>query len=318
MEIEKRRGNRAHHFEFPGETGRFSIELNNGCFSDVADDELYDVGKILSNFLYGFLIENTEVRGNYLNTFHSMLRDITIFIEDKVLTSLLSFSSRKFKNGDYENSLFLSKLVLARINQVIDDKIAKNRLTIDKDIIQLQVSTLNFIGYLYSKLERNIDYGLKLTGLANTLLDEFDQEKKDTIALKSAIHDTIGTLYIRKGMWDDAVDNLITAHEYDKRLTALGHIDEIGFRLTYSNLGYAIVRRCEAMLEDEKQRINFHELENELEKAKRFLLKVKVDISPVVPERLLKDRELSAALKRMKEGMALLNEVKRKLQKRLI
>lgn len=316
--MEKKKGSRSHHFEFPSATGRLSIELNNSSFSDIEDDELYKVGKILSSFLYGFLIENREVRGSYLNTFHSVLRDITIFIEDRDLTSLLRFSSSKFKNGDYENSLFLSKLVLARINKVIDDKIAKNHLTIDKDIILLQVSTLNFIGYLYSKLGRNIDHGLKLTSLANTLLNEFDQEKKDTIALKSAIHDTIGTLYIFKENWNSAVDNLSTAYEYDKKLMALGHTDEIGIRLTYSNLGYAIVRRCDSMLDSGKKKLNFHEIENELERAKQYLMKVKVDIEPVVPERLLKDRELAAALKRMNDGFSLLSDVKRKLQKRLI
>ena len=316
--MEKAKGSRSHEFEFPGETGRFSIELDNSCFSDIEDDELYEVGKILSRFLYGFLIENRETRGSYINTFHSILRDITIFIEDKDLSSLLRFSNRKFKNGDYENSLFLSKLVLSKINNVIDEKIASNHLTIDKDIIQLQISTLNFLGYLYSKLGRNIEHGLKLTNLANTLLNEFDPEKKDTVALKSAIHDTLGVLYIAKEDWDSAVKNLTLAHEYDKKLSSLGQTDEIGFRLTYSNLGYSIVRRCEQMLEKGRKKLNFHEIEKDLEKAKRFLMKVKVDRQPAVPERLLKDRELTAALKRMKEGITLLNEVKRKLQKRLI
>jgi len=313
-----REENRSHRFEFPGETGRFHIELNNGCFPDIETDELYEVGKILSSFLYGFLIENREVRGSYLNTFHSILRDITIFIEDKDLTSLLRFASRQFKVGDFENSLFLSKLVLSRINKVIDDKIARNSLTIDKEIIQLQISTLNFIGYLYSKLKRNLDYGLKLTNLANSLLNEFDQDKKETIALKSAIHDTLGVLYILKERWDKAVRNLDSAHEYDEKLITLGQTDEIGLRLTKSNLGYAIVRRCDSMLEDGSKKLNFHEIEKELERAKRFFMKVRVDVPPVVPEDLLKDRELSYALKRMQEGITLHTEVMRKLQKRLI
>ena len=47
-------------------------------------------------------------------------------------------------------------------------------------------------------------------------------------------------------------------------------------------------------------------------------MKVKVDRAPAVPETLLKDLELAAALKCMKEGVVLLGEVKRKLQKRLI
>jgi len=312
------KGSRSHRFEFPGETGRFYIELNNGCFPDIETDELYEVGRILSSFLYGFLIENGELRESYLNTFHSILRDITIFIEDKDLTTLLRFASRQFKEGDFENSLFLSKLVLARINKVIDDKIARNSLTIDKEIIRLQISTLNFIGYLYSKLKRNLDYGLKLTNLANSLLNEFDQDKKETIALKSAIHDTLGVLYILKERWDKAVSNLDSAHECDDKLLTLGQTDEIGLRLTNSNLGYALVRRCDSMLEDCKKKIDFHEIETELERAKRFFMKVRVDVKPVVPEDLLKDRELSCALKRMHEGIALLTEVKRKLQKRLI
>ena len=312
------KGSRSHRFEFPGDTGRFSIELDNDSFPDIETDELYEVGKILSNFLYGFLIENRELRESYLNTFHSILRDITIFIEDRDLPSLLRFASRQFREGDYENSLFLSKLVLARINKIIDDKIARNSLTIDKEIIRLQISTLNFIGYLYSKLNRNLDYGLKLTTLANSLLNEFDQDKKETIALKSAIHDTLGVRYIRKAQWDMAVGNLDRAREYDETLLSLGQTDEIGLRLTISNLGYAIVHRCDSMLEDSSSTPDFHEIEKELERAKRLFMKVRVDVQPVVPESLLKDRELSCALKRMQEGAALHTEVRRKLQKRLI
>jgi tetratricopeptide (TPR) repeat protein len=314
----KIKGSRSHRFEFPGETGEFFIELKNGCFPDIDTDELYEVGKILSSFLYGFLIETREVRESYLNTFHSILRDITIFIEDKDLTTLLRFASMQFKEGDFENSLFISKLVLARINKIVDDKIAQNSLTIDKEIIRLQISTLNFIGYLYSKLHRNLDYGLKLTNLANSLLNEFDQDNKETIALKSAIHDTLGVLYILKERWDKAVSNLDTAHEYDEKLRSLGQTDVIGLRLTNSNLGYAIVRRCDSMLADGSKKINFHEIETELERAARFFMKVKVDVQPVVPEELLKDRELSYALKRMQEGVSLHTDVKRKLQKRLI
>jgi hypothetical protein len=316
--MEKKNTERAHQFEFPGHTGRFSLELADDCFNDVEDDELYQVGKVLSSFLYGFLIENKETRSNYLNTFHSMLRDITIFIEDKDLNDILRYSNRAFQNGDYENSLFLSKLVLARINQIIDEKIANNSKTIDKEIINLQISTLNFIGYLFSKLGKNIEYGVKLTKLAETLLDEFYQDDRESIALKAAISDTLGVLYILKEDWAKAISNLLEAHECDKKLMAQGQIDEIGFRLTYSNLGYAIVKQCALLLDDNKKKINIHEIEQDLEKAKQLLMKVRVDRSPPVPEKLLKDLELLSALKRMKEGLALLNEVKKKLPKRLI
>jgi hypothetical protein len=316
--MEKKNTDRAHQFEFPGHTGRFSIELANDCFTDVEDDELYEVGKVLSSFLYGFLIENKETRTGYLNTFHSMLRDITIFIEDKDLKDILRFSNRAFQNGDYENSLFLSKLVLARINQIIDDKIAHNSRTVDKEIIYLQISTLNFIGYLFSKLGKNIEYGVKLTKLADTLLNEFNQNDRKTIALKAAISDTLGVLYIIKEDWKKAIKNLMQAHEYDTKLMVKGQIDEIGFRLTYSNLGFAIVKQCASLLDDNKKKIKIHEIEQDLDRAKHYLMKVKVDHAPPIPEELLKDLELLAALKRMKEGLALLSEVKKKLQKRLI
>jgi hypothetical protein len=314
----KKNTNRAHQFEFHGHTGRFSLELADDCFTDVEENEVYEVGKILSSFLYGFLIENKETRNNYLNTFHSMLRDITIFIEDKDLNDILRFSNRAFQNGDYENSLFLSKLVLARINQIIDEKIANNSRTVDKEIINLQISTLNFIGYLFSKLGKNIEYGVKLTKLANTLLDEFYKDDMESIALRAAISDTLGVLYIHKEDWAKAVKNLQTAHECDNKLMAREQIDEIGFRLTYSNLGYAIVKQCASLLDDNKNKINIHVIEQDLSKAKQLLMKVRVDRSPPVPEKLLKDLELLAALRRMKEGLALLNEVKKKLQKRLI
>jgi hypothetical protein len=314
----KKNTNRAHQFEFPGHTGRFSLELANNCFTDVEDDELYEVGKVLSSFLYGLLIENKEIRADYLNTFHSMLRDITIFIEDKDLNDILRFSNRAFQNGDYENSLFLSKLVLARINQIIDEKIANNSRTVDKEIIHLQIATLNFIGYLFSKLGKNIEYGVKLTKLADTLLNEFDQNERETVALKAAISDTLGVLYILKEDWKKAINCLLKAQECDKKLMAQGQIDAIGFRLTYSNLGYAMVKKCASLLEDNNKKISIHEIEQDLDRAKQLLMKVKVDQSPPIPEKLLKDLELMAALKRMKEGLALLNEVKKKLQKRLI
>ena len=86
--------------------------------------------------------------------------------------------------------------MLAHINQVIDKKIANNDKTIDKAIIHLQISTLNFMGYLFSKIKKNVDYGIKLTTIANTLLDAFDEESDDTLALRAAILDTLGALYI--------------------------------------------------------------------------------------------------------------------------
>ncbi len=316
--MNKKEENRAHHFEFPGQTGSFAMELKNGCFLDVEDDELYTIGKTISSFLYGFLLENRDTRDSYINIFQSVLKDITIFIEDKNLNALLRFSQKAFHNGDYENSLFLSKLILARINQIIDEKIANNNKRVDKEIIHLQISTLNFIGYLFSKLKKNIDYGLKLTNIAKTLLNDFDQNDKETIALKSAIYDTLGGLYILKEDWDNAVNNLHSAHEYDKILMSRGQVDEIGFRLTYSNLGYAIVKKYSHIIDKEKKKINPHEITENLEKARKLFMMVKVDKSPAVPEKHLKDLELLAAVSRMKEGLSLLNEVKKKLRKRFI
>jgi hypothetical protein len=45
---------------------------------------------------------------------------------------------------------------------------------------------------------------------------------------------------------------------------------------------------------------------------------VRVDKSPVVPEKHLKDLELAAAIKRMKQGLAVCDEVKKKLHQRFI
>ena len=209
---------RQHYFELPGKTGVLSLELKNECFPGLSDDQLYQFGKLLSDFLYGLLLENPEMRDNSLNIFQSILKDAAISIEGKDIDSLLKYSNRAFRNGDYQNSLFLSQLILSRINQIIDKKIENNDRLIDKDIIHLQISTLNFIGYLFSKLGENVDYGLKLTKIANTLLDEFDEDNDDTIALRTAILDTLGSLYIIKKDWKNAIISLNAAHECDRLL----------------------------------------------------------------------------------------------------
>ena len=309
---------RSHYFELPGKTGAFSIELEKDCFPGLEEDELYNFGKMFSDFLYGLLIENPEMRNNYLNIFNSILKDIAIPIEDKDIDSLLRYSNLAFREGDYKNSLFLSKLILSRINQIVDDKIANNDRLIGKETIHLQISTLNFIGYLFSKIKKNVDYGLKLTNIANTLLNEFDEKNDETIALRAAILDTLGALYILKKDWDSAIKNLLAAHEFDRLLISHGQIDEISFRLTCSNLGYALVQKCSCLIDDEPGNVNIHEIEGNLKKSKDFFMMVQVDKAPAVPENHLKNLELLASIKRMKKGLSLHEEVRKKLQRRLI
>lgn len=316
--MEENNSYRVHNFEFPGHTGRVSIELENGCFPDISDDELYSIGKIVRNFLSGLFYENHEARDNYLNIFHSVLKDTSIFIEDRELNTLLRFSNSAFHHGDYRNSLFLSQLVLARINQIIDKKIAINDRMIDKEIIHLQISTLNFMGYIFSKINKNIGYGLKLAMIANRLLDGFNQGDDETKSLRAAIYDTLGALHIAKENWDEAIKSLSSAHEYDSELLMRGHVDEIGFRLTCSNLGYALVNKCKKLIENEGGNLSINDIEKDLEWAKKLFIKVKVDTTPVVPEKSLKDLELLSAIRRMKKGLDLCEEVRKKLQKRFI
>jgi hypothetical protein len=274
------------------------------------------------------------MRDNYLNIFQSVLKDVSLTVEDKDIPALLRYSNKAFHDGDFENSLFLSKLVLARINKIIDKKIANNDRTIDKEVIHLQISTLNFIGYLFSKMRKNVDYGLKLTNIANTLLNEFNEENDETIQLRSAILDTLGALYILKKDWENAIRSLTSAHEYDCLLNSKGKTDEIGFRLTCSNLGYALVQKCNELLDGagtadgsagghangsaNGHAVNISEIEDNLRNAKNLFLMVEVDKPPAVPEKQLKELELLAALKRMKKGLSLCEEVRKKLQKRLI
>ncbi|MBA7525072.1 hypothetical protein ES705_17219 [subsurface metagenome] len=309
---------RRHFFEFPGKTGAFSIELQDGCFPDVDDDELYNIGRVISDFLSGILLESPDIRDNHLSIFKSVLNDAAISLEDKDVDALLQYSNKAFYNGDYNNSLFLSKLILARINTIIDKKIANNDRLVDKEIIHLQISTLNFIGYLFSKMKKNIDYGLKLTNIANTLLNEFDENSDETISLRSAILDTLGALYILKNDWDNAIKNLTSAHKYDRLLLSHGQIDEISYRLTCSNMGYALVQKCISSIDNETGSLNVHEIEENLSKAYRYFMMVQVDKSPVVPENHLKNRELIAAIKLMKKGLSIGEDVKKKLQQRLI
>lgn len=309
---------RYHHFDFPGHTGRVSIALEDSSFADIEDEELFKIGNILANFLYGLLLEKRDIRESSLSVFHSMLKDSSLLLEDKDLNALLRFSNRAFHKGDYQNSLFLSQLILSRINQVIDKKIANDDKTIDKEIIHLQISTLNFIGYLFAKTGKNIDYGLKLTKIANTLLNEFNEKEDETIALRAAIYDTLGSLHIQKENWDEAIRFLELAQDYDQSLLARGEVDEIGFRLTCSNLGYAIVQKCRSMISDSRQKLNIPHIEKSLDKARHYFMMVQVEKPPPVPENFLTDLELHAAVKRMKEGLKLCDEAKRELQRRFI
>jgi tetratricopeptide (TPR) repeat protein len=307
---------REHRFEFPGRTGHLCIKLEEKCFNDVDSGELYRIGKLISSFMYGLLLEDGEERQSSLNLFHTILKDTSFSIEDKELGDLLRTSSRTFKNGDYLNALFISKLVLSRINLIIDEKLAHNDRKIDREIIKLQISTLNFIGYLLSKIDVNVSYGVKLATIARTLLKEFDESKVEIMSMKSAVCDTLGALYIRKKNWDKAIGYLSKAHEYDRSLIAKGHVDEIGIRLTCSNLGYALVQKCGTLMNGTNQ--NLHEIESALEEAMRYFNQVRVDKPPAVPDSMLKDLELQAAMKRMKGGVSLCEQMKKELQRRLL
>jgi hypothetical protein len=316
--MDLKESNRRHYFELPGKTGGFSIQLENGCFPDLGEDELYNIGRVLSDFLSGLFLERPEMRENYINIFQGVIKDAAISIDEKDLDSLLRASNHSFKKGDYSSSLFLSKLILGHINSIIDKKIENNDKLIDKEIIHLQISTLNFIGYLFSKLKKNIDYGLKLTTIANKLLDEFDENSDETISLRSAVLDTLGALHIQKKEWDSAVTHLLKAHECDRLLLSHDQLDEVSYRLTCSNLGYALVQKCSCLIDGENGYLNINEIEENLRKATGYFMMVQVDKSPEVPEKNLKDLELTAAIKRMKRGLAICDDVKKKLQKRLI
>jgi len=265
------KNSRTHHFQFPGNTGMITINLTENCFWDIDKDEIYSAGKIISNFLYGLFLEKKEVRQSSLNLFHSIMKDTSLFIEDKDIKTLLGFSNRAFHNGDYQNSLFLSQLILARINRIIDKKIENDDRTIDKEVIHLQISTLNFIGYLFSKTGTNVNYGIKLATIAKALLNEFDETKDDTVALRAAIYDTIGSLYIHKENWEKAIQYLLQAHEFDKSLLSREKVDTIGLRLTCSNLGYAMIRKCAARMDHNGEKLNISEIEETLKKAEQYL-----------------------------------------------
>jgi len=316
--MENKNEERVHQFEFPAKSGSIAIRLTNGCFPDVTDEEICHIGRLTRDFFYGLLLEDKDIREHYRNVFHTILKDISISVTDKDLNSLLRFAKRAFRQGDYENALFLSKYVLAHINKLIDKKLSRNEKFIDKEILHLQISTLNFIGYIFSKQEKNIDYGLKLVQIAKILLNEFNEKSKETLELKAAILDTEGALCILKKDWNQAIKVLTKAHEHDLDLLTRGQIDPIGFRLTCTNLGYAIACKCNELVDMENEKINIHEIEEDLNRAKVYFMMVKVDKLPLVPEHQLKDLELISALKRMKQGIAICEDVKSKLQKRLI
>jgi len=305
-------------FIFPGNTGDISLNIYNGSFPEITNDDLYRLGKIIRDFLYGLMIEDSDNRNNFINIFTTILKDSSLAIEDKNLDNLLKYSARLFQEGDYENSLFISKYILARINSIIDEKIAHNSKRIDKEIIKLQISTLNFISYLFTKLHRNIDYGLKLAKIAGKLLDGFNNNSQEIKSMRAAILDTIGALYIEKEDWNRAVENLARAHDYDKELLSIGQVDEIGFRITCSNLGYAMVNYCASLLDKENEKININEIESKLHNAEVLFNMVKVDQAPPVPENRIKDLELLSAIKRTKEGAEIIKNLRIKIQRRFI
>ena len=305
-------------FIFPGNTGDISLKIYDGSFPEITNDDLYKLGKIIRDFLYGLMIEDRDNRDNFINIFSTILKDSSLAIEDKDLEDLLKYSARLFQEGDFENSLFISKFILAKINNIIDEKIANNSKRIDKEIIKLQISTLNFISYLFSKLHRNIDYGLKLAQIAGKLLDGFNKNSQEIKSMRAAILDTIGALYIEKENWDKAIENLSIAHEYDRELLSMGQVDEIGFRITCSNLGYAIVNQCSLILDKENEKININEIETQLHNAEILFNMVKVDQTPPVPENRIKDLELLSAIKRTKEGKEIIKNLRIKIQRRFI
>ncbi|RKX96259.1 MAG: hypothetical protein DRP84_01635 [Spirochaetes bacterium] len=305
-------------FIFPGNTGDISLNIYNGSFPEITNDDLYRLGKIVRDFLYGLMIEDSDNRNNFINIFTTILKDSSLAIEDKNLDNLLKYSARLFQEGDYENSLFISKYILARINSIIDEKIAHNSKRIDKEIIKIQISTLNFISYLFTKLHRNIDYGLKLSKIAGKLLDGFNSNSQEIKSMRAAILDTIGALYIEKEDWNKAVENLARAHDYDKELLSIGQVDEVGFRITCSNLGYAMVNYCASLLDKENEKININEIESKLHNAEVLFNMVKVDQAPPVPENRIKDLELLSAIKRTKEGAEIIKNLRIKIQRRFI
>ncbi len=305
-------------FIFPGNTGDISLNIYNGSFPEITNDDLYRLGKIVRDFLYGLMIEDSDNRNNLINIFTTILKDSSLAIEDKNLDNLLKYSTRLFQEGDYENSLFISKYILARINSIIDEKIAHNSKRIDKEIIKIQISTLNFISYLFTKLHRNIDYGLKLSKIAGKLLDGFNSNSQEIKSMRAAILDTIGALYIEKEDWNKAVENLARAHDYDKELLSIGQVDEVGFRITCSNLGYAMVNYCASLLDKENEKININEIESKLHNAEVLFNMVKVDQAPPVPENRIKDLELLSAIKRTKEGAEIIKNLRIKIQRRFI
>ncbi len=313
---------RKHTFILPGNTGDITLSLHNGAFPELSNDELYRLGKIIRDFLYGLLLEDRDNRDNFINIFNTVLKDSLLTIEDKDLKSLLKYSVKLFNQGDYENSLFLGKYILARINKIIDEKIAQNSRKIDKEIIKLQISTLNFISYLFSKLHRNIDYGLKLSKIAYKLLEGFDSNKVEILTMKVAILDTMGALYIEKMDWKRAMDILYRAHELDKELLELGKVDAIGFRITCSNLGYAIVSYCESLLADalleKDKKYSIGDIESKLRESEFLFNMVKIDQSPPVPENRIKDLELLSAIKRTKKGLEKINRLRIEIQRRFI
>ncbi len=309
---------RKHTFILPGNTGDITLSLHDSAFPDLSNEELYKLGRVIRDFLYGLMLEDKDNRENFLNIFNTVIKDSLLTIEDKDLGSLLKYSVRLFKLGDYENSLFLGKYILAKINKIIDDKIAHNSKKIDKEIIKLQISTLNFISYLFAKLHRNIDYGLKLSRIASKLLEGFNNNMIEVLSMKAAILDTMGALYIEKREWEKAIEILTRAHEADKELLEHGRVDEIGFRVTCSNLGYAIVCYYEEMLNNESINYSIGEVESRLRESEFLFNMVKIDQSPQVPEHKIKDLELLAAIRRTKEGLKKIEKLRIKIQRRFI
>jgi len=88
--------------------------------------------------------------------------------------------------------------------------------------------------------------------------------------------------------------------------------------LKCSNLGYELINKCKELLDKNDSKISIGKIEKNLEKAKRFFMMVQVDKPPIVPDKLLKDKELLSALKRTKEGSKLCDEIKKKLNHRFI
>lgn len=257
-----------HTFYFPNQVGKITIELNKGNFIDFTSSELKDIGGLLRDMFYGIAVElpvNRKIIKKFLNDGLSIF---PIIVQNKPINILENIGGILFMRGDYLNSIYIYKIALLKY---FEGKDYNDILSLLEDYratdnIYGLINTINSICYANSKIKNDIENSIKLSNhLYDFLCSQFN-DNDEIIALKAAVADTIGTLYLVKDKIKSALYYLNIAQEFDHISLKKGYANPVSIRLTIYKIGEAYLKLGEKYFFDK-------EINKYIEKINEFLSK---------------------------------------------